>query len=133
MNINQLMFTSCLVFIKKATDLGVNTLDITMLRSFSNLCLSTPLLYKFGKHPLKDVPKDLRCTMLIRCLIGTVCFYFFALSGMYLPIFIVQTIMNTSPFWSGLFGFLVNKEQINKSMMVFMIGSFSGVVILNFG
>lgn len=130
-NINQLFFTACFVFIKKATAIGVHPFDLTMIRSFSNLCLSIPLIRKFGKHPLYDIPKELRCTMAARCLIGTVCFFFIVLTGMFLPIFIAQTIMNTMPFWSGVFAYLINKEKIKKAMIVCMIGSFAGVFVLN--
>lgn len=88
MNLNTIFLTICMVLVKKTTATGINPIDLTLMRSFTNTMLSTPLLLKFGKHPIKDVTKELRCTMLSRCLIGTFGFFVLVLESDWLPIFV---------------------------------------------
>ena len=120
-----------MVLVKKSTAIGVNALDLTVFRSFSNTVLSMPLIFKFKKHPIKDIHPGQGCTLMSRCLVGTFGFFVLVLESNWLPVFVAQTINNTMPFYSALFGFLINGEKINKQMIICMFGCFGGVIILN--
>lgn len=110
MNINILFLTTCMVLVKKTTAVGVKPLDLTMFRSFTNCLLSSPLIFKFKKHPIRDIPPGLRCTMLCRCLVGTVAFFMLVIESDWLPIFVASTMNNTIPFFTAIFGYFINSE-----------------------
>lgn len=98
----------------------------------SNFFLTLPLLRKYQKHPVKDVPPGMWPVMVARCVIGTVLNIFNVLASMWLPVFFAQVIINMMPFFTASLGFLINKESIKKSMIACMFGCFAGVVILNY-
>lgn len=120
-----------MVVIKKVTAMGVNPFDMMMCRSLLNTVLSSTIIYKSKKHPIRDIGDGLKSTMLARCLIGTLTFYMLVLESSWLPIFIAQTINNMMPFFSGIFGFLINGEKIKKALIYCMVGCFVGIVVLN--
>ena len=117
--------------IKKTAIKGINPFDMMMFRSLFNTVLSSSLIYKNNKHPINDIGDGLKSTMFMRCLIGTICFYTLVLEASWLPVFLAQTINNMMPFFSGIFGFLINKEKIKKAMIFCMVGCFFGIVLLN--
>ena len=47
-----------------------------------------------------------------------------------LPLFIVTTIFNTTPFWTGLIAYYILGDTVTKLDIFFMVGSFVGVVAL---
>ena len=49
-----------------------------------------------------------------RCLTGTIGFFVLVLEANWLPVFVAQTMNNTMPFFSAIFGFLINGEKIKK-------------------
>ena len=121
-----------MVVVKKLTSHGVNPIDMMMFRSFINATLSFPIIFKHKKHPIKDIGGTaLKCTLLCRSITGMICFYMLILESSWLPIFIAQTLNNTTPFFTALFGYYILGEKMSKVMMLCMIGYFFGIVILN--
>lgn len=131
MNINAIFLTMCMVVVKKSQPYKVNAFDICMFRSFTNTILSIPVIYSSKKHPVRDVTSGLGSTLVTRCFIGSFGFMMLVFEAMWLPVFIAQTMNNTMPFFTSIFGFLVNGEKLRKEMLFCMIGCFAGVLILN--
>ena len=61
---------------------------------------------------------------------GTVGYTAMVFAVMYLPVFVTAIVINTAPFWTAILGFVVSGESVSKSEIVYIIGSFSGIVIM---
>ena len=89
-------------------DKGVDVIDLCLVRTLGNFILAIPVLFVSKKHPINDVPKEFRLTLAIRSLLGIIGFTTMVYATKYLPIFIVQIIFNTAPFWTSILGYFIN-------------------------
>jgi len=92
--------------------LKVDILDLCFFRTLLNFIVAIFVLLKNKKHPVKDLPKEGRIYLLGRSVIGTVGFIICVFSMKYVPIFIVQIILNTAPFCTMVLGYFINKEIV---------------------
>jgi drug/metabolite transporter (DMT)-like permease len=66
----------------------------------------------------------------LRQLAGNAAYFLNILAMSNLPIGVTMILFNTAPFWSVLFGKLINGTHINCVQICLMIGSFIGVVLV---
>ena len=80
------------------TSRGVVIYEFVFFRSFFNMVASAIIVKYEKKNFFADIPKDLRPTLITRCLIGTFSFIIFSMAVKYLPLGIFFIIFNSSPF-----------------------------------
>jgi len=66
----------------------------------------------------------------IRVFTGVISFYFIYTAIKYLPIFIVSLVINLSPIFTSIMGFMFLKERITRTEVFALVLAFSGVYIL---
>ena len=116
---------------KIGVNTGVNQYDITFMRQFISFIVSSIIIKIHNKHPIDDLPKDCRLALLVRSLCGVFGFIFVLNSLHYLPITIFCIIYNTTPFWSGALGYVINKEKITCFDLACMVGAFVGIAVIS--
>ena len=97
-----------MVVIRKASDLGVQVVDVVLIRSFFISVTTVPFLIIVRKNPFRDVPSHLRCTLLMRCICGTIGLSLFVVVMFSLPAFIAYALVNTESFGAAILGYLIN-------------------------
>ena len=117
-------------FAKVATNNGVNSVDVCLIRTFVNFLVSVYTVTHNKKHVFDDVKPEFRSTLLLRSILGVIGFTLMVFATKYLPIFIVTIIFNTSPFWTAIFAFLILSAPIHRKDLLLMIGCFIGVVMI---
>ena len=70
-------------------DKGVDVIDLCLVRTLGNFILAIPVLFASKTHPIDDVPKELRLTLVIRSILGITGFTTMVYAAKYIPIFIV--------------------------------------------
>jgi drug/metabolite transporter (DMT)-like permease len=116
---------------KKATkELEVNVLDLCLMRTAINLFFSIIILNIAKKNIFKDVPKEHRKTLFYRCCFGLLGFTTMVYSVELIPIFIMQIIYNTSPFWTSILAHLYLGEKVTNLEKACIFGSFLGVIFI---
>ena len=83
-----------------------------------------------GKHPLKDILQQEKKWVYLRAILGTFGYTCLLFGVKYCPIFIVQIIFNTGPFWASIMGYCINGEKVGWVGVCCIFGCFCGVVIL---
>lgn len=71
--------------------------------------------------------------MLARSIFGTIGYGSLAYAVSNVPVVIWTLIINTAPFWTSIFGFLILGETVSCFEAACMVGAFSGVFILSMG
>ena len=132
MNIYAILTVVYQGFAKVATNSGVNPVDLCFIRTFINLCISIFNVILHQKHVLNDLPKAERPWVYLRAFFGFIGFTLLLFSVMYIPIFIVNIIINIAPFITAILAYFINNEAITKLTMVCILGSFIGVLIIAF-
>ena len=96
--------------IKMATTSGASPLDVSFVRSFMNLVTAAATMWSINQST--KVPSELVSTLATRVACGFVAFNCNVFAVAYLPLALMSVIFNTSPFWSGLFGYFILKESM---------------------
>jgi drug/metabolite transporter (DMT)-like permease len=109
---------------------GVKVMDLCFYRCLINLMVAFGTVTINKKHLLNDLPNEHRKIVLFRCILGLLGFTSIVYSIDNLPLFIVTTVFNTTPFWTGLIAFYFLGDTVSKFEIFFMAGSFTGVVAL---
>jgi drug/metabolite transporter (DMT)-like permease len=115
---------------KLLTNSGIYVLDLCFIRSFTHFLISVLLVIKNKKHLTKDVPKQHRCYLFVRCIAGLLGFNSMVFALKVLNVFTTTVILNTVPFWTGILGYFILGDKVTKFEIFCMIGCFAGVVIL---
>jgi drug/metabolite transporter (DMT)-like permease len=68
--------------------------------------------------------------LVLRCLIGVIAYIAAMLGVMRIPVSTFAILMNTSPFWAAILGYIISRDLILKFEVVCMFGCFCGVFIL---
>ena len=76
------------------------------------------------------IPKELNCTLLTRCIIGTFSFIIFSLTVKYIPLGIFFIIFNSAPFLTAILSYFWTGDRIMCFEGAAMVGAFSGIVCL---
>ena len=109
----------------------VNVVDLCFFRTWANFLIAIPLVLRGGKHPIRDLEAKDRGTLFFRSFVGTFGFIVIVYACKYLPIYLVQIFVNTSPFCSLILGYLVNGDRITLKQFGCMVGCFCGIVVLS--
>ena len=130
-NVGLIFYTGVHIIAKISTNTGIHVVDFAFVRQFSSLiCSLVPIVIQKKYHVLNEVPKGLMWGVIRRCISGTVSFVMLTYSLQMLPIFIVNVIRNTMPFWTSLLVYLFLKDKVSKYDLVCMVGCFIGVVVI---
>lgn len=70
--------------------------------------------------------------MVWRAVVGQCCFGFYMVSLAMNPLIIQMVIFQTSPFWAGILGLLINKEPMMRIEYIAMVICFAGVIVIAF-
>ena len=65
-----------------------------------------------------------------RHFVGNAAYFLNILAMSNLPLGITMILFNIAPFWSILFGKLINSSTINCTQVLLMLGSFIGVILV---
>ena len=130
-NLGMVVYT-CLQSLTKdmLTNRSVKIYEFVFFRSFFNLCASALLVKQADGHFFADVPKELRCTLFMRCAVGTVSFMVFSMTVKYLPLGIFFIVFNSSPFFTVILSYFWTSDRILPLEGLAMIGAFCGIVVL---
>lgn len=112
------------------TNRDVKVYEFVFFRSLFNLCASALLVKQAGCSYFADVPRDLRCTLFLRCAVGTVSFMVFSMTVKYLPLGIFFIVFNSSPFFTVILAYFWTSDRILPLEGLAMIGAFCGIVVL---
>lgn len=86
---------------KMATNSGVDPMDLCLVRTFLNFCLSC-VTVTWLKSDICGVPKEDRGLLAFRSLTGIIGFTGLVFAVQILPISMVGIIFNTAPFWTAI-------------------------------
>jgi len=100
------------------------------VRASVNLLVAIFTVTVNKKHIFNDLPDKYRKLVLIRSCMGLIGFTSVVFSLKMIPVFIVQTINNTNPFWIGIMGYYFLGDAVKKRDLCFMMGTFVGVCVL---
>lgn len=103
-----------------------------LFRNVFNFLAILPLLKLKGLHPVRDLPEGKGPTMYLRGFLGLVAYGLFAVCLTLIPISLTFILMQTSPFWTSIIAYWVNKEPIFKYEYVAMVVCFSAVIYITF-
>lgn len=131
MNIN-IMFQIVYQAIAKysVAELAVDPIDLCFTRTLVLMIVAYMVARKNGKRVLADIEPEDRNAVTLRGAIGTVSYGSMVYAVSILPMVVSLILINTVPFWTAIFGFYVNKENMSLSELVCMAGCFTGVVVL---
>ena len=130
-NIGMIVYTTLQSLTKDMlTVRDVKIYEFVFFRSFFNMCASALIIKSEKISFFADIPKELRCTLIFRCAIGTVSFMVFSLAVKYLPLGIFFIIFNSSPFITVFLSYCWTGDQILVFEGLCMIGAFAGIVCL---
>jgi len=119
-------------YAKVATaELLVHPFDMNVIFYMVYFLTMIPTLYVHKKHPIKDFHKEFRCMITLRNFFNPPSILLDIYAAIYLPIFILITLFNTSPFWASIMAFFVNKEKIACREVICIFGCIGGLVILS--
>ena len=112
------------------TKRGVSVFEFAFFRSVTNLASSAFLVkYKYETTYFSSVPRELRLTMALRCVVGTVAFLIYTTAPIYIPIGIFQVVMNLSIFGSAFLAWAWLGERLTMCEMIAMFIAFGGVAL----
>lgn len=107
---------------------GVNIFDICF---FSNiLSIIASLAYSLITGQGYSVPKELRCSLVIRSVVGIVGLLCFTLAATLVPITIQMTVGNLAPFFASIMAFFYANEKMSMLEIAAMCISFGAVVMV---
>ena len=94
--------------------------------------VSSALLIKltFDEQFFSSVPKDLRCTLLLRCIFGTISFLTFAASPMLIPLGIFFVVFNSNIFLVALLSYCLLNDKVSSFESITMLLAFGGIVMI---
>ena len=128
---------SCFFFIlvhalaKICTNNGVNVIDFSFIRIFSNLIFSVYSTHRAKKHIIRDLDTMSNYKVLvIRSVAGVFSFSCLVYSLKNLPMFLVNIILNTVPFWCSILSYIFLRERVTKTDILCIFGCFTGVFII---
>ena len=112
------------------TKRGVSVFEFAFFRSVTNLASSAFLVkYKYETTYFSSVPRDLRLTMALRCVVGTVAFLVYTTAPIYISIGIFQVVMNMSIFGAAFLAWAWLGERLTLCEMIAMFIAFGGVAL----
>ena len=97
-----------------------------LILSFWSLC---QIIYKRLSFTEGISAKNVKM-LVLRCLIGVLAYVAAMIAVMRIPVSTFAILMNTSPFWAALLGYLISRDKILKFEFVCIIGCFIGVYFL---
>ena len=80
-----------------------------------------------------DVPLDMRLPLLARSISGTIAYTTISIGMMTLPLAMVFSILNCTPFITAILVALFLKKCISIYELFAMVGSFIGVIMIAYG
>jgi drug/metabolite transporter (DMT)-like permease len=108
----------------------VDPIDLSMIRT-TILCIYAIIkISHLGLSYTDQVKPELTFMLASRCLIGTMAYTAMILCLKHIPISMMSILLNTSPFWTALLGYLIANDPILKSQMICMVGCFIGIIVL---
>ena len=111
---------------------GVSPYELSFLRSAFNL-ISSSILVWYMQQPLNiQCSGYLKKILVVRCLAGTVSFFFFTFAIKFLPLSIFFIVVNSIPFVSGVLAYLWLNEKLFPFEIVMMIVAFAGILMVAF-
>ena len=112
------------------TKRGVSVFEFAFFRSVTNLASSAFFVkYKYETTYFSSVPRDLRLTMALRCVVGTVAFLVYTTAPIYISIGIFQVVMNMSIFGAAFLAWAWLGERLTLCEMIAMFIAFGGVAL----
>jgi len=125
------MAQTCLNVIQKwLLPQGVTLSAFILYRNVANFSVIAMLIYFSGRSPFRDFPRNLRGTMVLRSIFGSLGFVGMAYNLTLLPMAVIMIIYQTNPFWNSLLSYLINGDRVQKIEIVAMVICFIGVVII---
>jgi drug/metabolite transporter (DMT)-like permease len=109
-------------------DYSVNALDLCLVRTCVVASFNLLQIKQLGIEI--SVPRSLWLTMLMRNLAGLVGFTSLVYALKYLPMGLFMVLVNTSPFFAALLGFIFLKESLMTHEIIAMSVSFTAIAIL---
>ena len=129
------IFTLCFVTGGKYANntLGVAVLDISFFRSIALMAMSLPQVLRKGISPVKEVPSEMRTTLIVRSIIGQIGFLAYNFALTILPFSTMFVIINSAPIFTSVLAFYMVNEPIMKTEIIAIIVCFSSVLLISFG
>jgi len=130
MNIFAIAISVYSVFAKIALGLGLDEVQLNMLRSLVCAFLAFGIMVYRGKRAWSDLQPHNRVPLAIRSVCGQTAFLLTILSMKLLPLSTIYVIFNLNAFFASFFSFLINKEPILKVEIFSMLVCFTAVYML---
>ena len=84
----------------------------------------------FKESFFSSVPNEFRVTLSIRCLAGTIAFFFMAAAPMLIPLGIFMIVASSGLFLTTLLSYFILKEKISAFEIITMVLAFGGIVMI---
>ena len=94
------------------------------------MCCSVVIIKQAIVNFFSDIKEELRCTLLIRCIAGTIAFVFFSAAIKYLPLAIFVILFNSAPFFTVIFVYFWTGDMILPFEGLALVCSFAGVICI---
>ena len=112
---------------------GMSIVEITFLRTATTLVGACILIAIFKKNPFTEVDRGDLVPLLFRSLASSCASIIVPKAVLYLPITIFQTMVNLTPFISGILACIFLGEKLALVQILCMTLCFGGIVIVAFG
>ena len=111
------------------TNSGFDPIDLVFIRAlfFLFTCI---IAVTVTSQKVFDIDRDKVPFVAVRCICGLIAFTSMVYGVKLLPIFLTVIIVNTSPFWTALIGYLTLGDKLTFTELFCIVGCFIGVVIL---
>jgi drug/metabolite transporter (DMT)-like permease len=116
---------------KYAFEMGISLSNMMLIKCVVSSSLAVAVMRGRGHGPIKDFPREFWVPQLYRSILSNLVFIGGMIGTMLLPLTTMFVLYNTNPFFSSIFGLLVNKEPVLKSEILAMVICFSCVILIS--
>jgi drug/metabolite transporter (DMT)-like permease len=131
MNLNMVSIVVCQTFNKyMETDLGLHPIDLMWMRQANLLPIFLVMAFATGHNPFKEIRGESVKYAVARAVTGNGGIFLFVIAIPNIPMVHAIILMNISPLWTAILGYVINQEKVSWKEVVCMLGAFIGVIVL---
>ena len=109
---------------------GVEIQEFLFFRSSFNLIASIIIVKQAKVRFFSDIKPEHKCTLFVRCAVGTIAYATYPLATKYIPIGIFFLILNSSPIMTAILAYFWTSDRLWPLEAVAMTGAFGGIICL---
>ena len=112
------------------TNRSVSVFEFIFFRSLFNMCASALIIKLVRVNFFSDITPELRGTVILRSVVGTISFGLFSLTVKYIPLGIFFIIFNACPFFTSMLSYFWTNDRLLPVEILTMVGAFAGIILL---